>query len=320
MAETTLDDAKRLVTDLSEEEQYQADSLLRLTAWRFIKHRMAVMGMVLLGFIILFVLGGTLFFTEDYANQTDILHKFEAPSADHPFGTDQVGRDILARTVYGGQISLMIGVVAVVISVSLGTLVGLVTGYFGGWLDAILMRLVDALLSIPTLILLLMLSRILAGNTSTVNILGRELSASVVAIVLIIGFTGWLGLSRIVRSMVLTLKEQDFILAARMIGVKNGRIIRAHVLPNCIAPIIVSATLGVGNAIIVEAYLSFLGFGVMPPTATWGNILTRAQDLIDEVWWMWMAPGVLIILTVLAINFIGDGLRDALDPRMRKEA
>ncbi len=317
MAETTAQ-RKAPVADLGEATR-EADSILRLTVRRFFKHRMAVFGMVLLGAIILFVVGGALFYTEAYANETDILNKFAPPSAEHPFGTDQVGRDIFARCIYGGQLSLLIGVVSVAISVSLGTLVGLVAGYFGGWIDAILMRIVEALLAIPTLILLLMLSKVLAGTTATVNFLGRELSASAIAIVLIIGLTGWMGLSRIVRSMVLSLKEQDFIQAAQMIGARNGRILRMHVLPNCIAPIVVSATLGVGQAIIIEAYLSFLGFGVMPPTATWGNILNRAQEQIDQVWWMWMAPGVLIILTVLAINFIGDGLRDALDPRMLKE-
>ena len=314
---STSDKALPLVTDLGE-ETYQADSLLRLTVLRFLKHRMAVFGIVLLAMIVVFVVGGAFFYTEDYANQTAMLQKFEAPSYEHPFGTDQVGRDIFARTIYGGQISLMIAIVSVAISMTVGTMVGLVAGYFGGWIDSLLMRLVEALLAIPTLILLLMLSRIMAGSTTMVNILGRQLSASVVAIVFIIGLTGWMGLSRIVRSMVLSLKEQEFIQAAHMIGATNAQIIFRHILPNCIAPIVVSATLGVGNAIIVEAYLSFLGFGVMPPTATWGNILTRAQDMIDEVWWMWMAPGILIILTVLAINFIGDGLRDALDPRMRK--
>ncbi len=314
---STSDKVLPLITDLGEEE-YKADSLLRLTVLRFLKHRMAVFGIVLLAMIVVFVVGGAFFYTEDYANQTAMLHKFEAPNYEHPFGTDQVGRDIFARTIYGGQISLMIAIVSVAISMTVGTVVGLVAGYFGGWIDSLLMRVVEALLAIPTLILLLMLSRIMAGSTTMVNILGRQLSASVVAIVVIIGLTGWMGLSRIVRSMVLSLKEQEFIQAAHMIGATNAQIIFRHILPNCIAPIVVSATLGVGNAIIVEAYLSFLGFGVMPPTATWGNILTRAQDMIDEVWWMWMAPGMLIILTVLAINFIGDGLRDALDPRMRK--
>lgn len=301
-----------------QEDERKPESLLRLTVLRFRRHRMAVMGLILLGLIVAFVLGGALFFSEDYANRTNLLHKFEPPSAEHPFGTDQVGRDILARTIYGGQISLMIGIVSVAISVVLGTIVGLVAGYFGGWIDAVLMRIVEALLSIPTLILLLMLSKWLAGTTATVNILGREFSASLIVIILIIGLTSWMSLSRIVRSMVLTLKEREFVTAATMIGANTGRIIRVHILPNCVAPIVVSATLGVGNAIITEAYLSFLGFGVMPPTATWGNILQRAQELLDEVWWMWMAPGVLIILTVLAINFIGDGLRDALDPRSLK--
>jgi len=300
------------------EDERKPESLLRLTVLRFRRHRMAVMGLILLGLIVAFVLVGALFYSEDYANRTNLLHRFEPPSAEHPFGTDQVGRDILARTIYGGQISLMIGIVSVAISVVLGTIIGLITGYFGGWIDAVLMRIVEALLSIPTLILLLMLSKWLAGTTATVNILGREFSASLLVIILIIGLTSWMSLSRIVRSMVLTLKEREFVTAATMIGAKTGRIIRVHILPNCVAPIVVSATLGVGNAIITEAYLSFLGFGVMPPTATWGNILQRAQELLDEVWWMWMAPGVLIILTVLAINFIGDGLRDALDPRSLK--
>ncbi|MBZ0297614.1 MAG: ABC transporter permease [Anaerolineae bacterium] len=282
---------------------------------RFFKHRMAVIGAVLLLVIVLFVTVGTLFYSEEYANQTSLLNKNQPPSAEHPLGTDQVGRDILARAIYGGQISLMIGVTSVVISIVVGTLVGLVSGFFGGWLDSILMRFVEALLSIPTLILLLVLSSVLTRETATVNVLGRELSSTVVIIVLIIGLTTWMPLSRIVRSLVLSLKEQDFILAARAIGVVDRGIIFRHVLPNCIAPIVVSATLGIGTSIITEAYLSFLGFGVLPPTATWGNILAPARDMIETVWWMWMVPGALIVMTVLAINFIGDGLRDALDPR-----
>jgi len=156
------------------------------------------------------------------------------------------------------------------------------------------------------------------GNTSVVNVLGRELSTTTVTIVLIIGLTSWMGLSRIVRAMVLSLREREFVLSARAIGATDRRIMFQHILPNCIAPIVVAATLGVGGAIITEAYLSFLGFGVQPPTATWGNILNRALDQIEEVWWMWVAPGTLIVMTVLAINFIGDGLRDALDPRSLK--
>ncbi len=233
----------------------------------------------------------------------------------HIMGTDQVGRDLFIRMVYGGQISLMIGITSVAIAISLGTIVGLIAGYFGGWIGALLMRIVEALLAIPSLILLLLLSNSLSRNSSTMNILGRELSTTVIVIILIIGLLGWMGLSRIVRSLVLSLKEQEFVVAAKTLGASDMRIIFKHILPNCIAPIVVSATLGVGGAIITEAYLSFLGFGVQEPTATWGNILNRAQGDIARYWWMWLFPGIFITLTVLSINFIGDGLRDALDPR-----
>lgn len=293
----------------------EAQSPWRIALRRYLKHRMAVFGTLLMALVLLFVLVGPLFYTEDYANKTKILDKFKPPSAEHPLGTDQVGRDILARVIYGGQISIAIAVVSVVISIIVGTVVGLLAGYFGGWVDGILMRLVEALLAIPALFLLLMLSNSLSRTTATVSIFGRELSVTVVVIVLIIGLTSWMALSRIVRALVLSLKEQEFVVAAQSIGARDGLIIRSHILPNVIAPVIVSATLGVGAAIITEAYLSFLGFGVLPPTATWGNILTRAQDQLDKAWWMWMAPGFFIVVTVLAINFIGDGLRDALDPR-----
>jgi peptide/nickel transport system permease protein len=296
----------------------EAESPWRIALRRYLKHRMAVFGTFLMALVLLFVLIGPIFYTEDYANKTKILDKFKAPSAEHPLGTDQVGRDILARVIYGGQISIAIAVVSVIISIIVGTVVGLLAGYFGGWVDGMLMRLVEALLAIPALFLLLMLSNSLSRSTATVNILGRDLSVTVVVIVLIIGLTSWMALSRIVRALVLSLKEQEFVVAAQSIGARNSLIIRAHILPNVIAPVIVSATLGVGAAIITEAYLSFLGFGVLPPTATWGNILTRAQDQLDKVWWMWMAPGFFIVVTVLAINFIGDGLRDALDPRSTK--
>jgi len=280
---------------------------------------MAVFGVLLLLIIVLYVTIGAIFISEDQANKTNVRSKFNPPSAEYPFGTDEVGRDVLARTIYGGQISLMIGVVSVTISVSLGTLVGLVTGYFGGIIDAILMRVVEALLAIPTLVLLLVISRSLQDIAMyNFNFFGRELSVSVLAIVAIIGLTSWMGLSRLVRSLVLSLKEQDFILAAQALGANNMRIIFRHILPNTMAPVIVSATLGVGTAIIVEAALSFLGFGVVPPTATWGNIITRARQSVGELWWIWVFPGTFITMTVLAINFIGDGLRDALDPYSTK--
>jgi len=309
---------KKTGAEVASIKKKQATSLWLLSLRRFLKHRMAVAGTVLMILIILFVIGGAFFLTEDYSNKISLVEKFKPPSAAHPFGTDGVGRDILARAIWGGQISLLIGVISVTISIAVGTVVGLVSGFFGGWIDSLLMRFTEALLSIPALVLLLLFSRSLVGITATINVLGREFSSSTIFIVLIIGLLNWMRLARIVRSLVLTLKEQEFVTAATTLGARQGRIVFQHVLPNCIAPIIVTATLGIGNAIITEAYLSFLGFGVLPPTATWGNILTGAQSQLDEVPWVWMFPGLLIILTVLAINFIGDGLRDALDPRSTK--
>ncbi len=302
-----------------QEEHRQPDSMTKIVTRRFLRHRMAVFGVFLLILIIAYVTVGSFIFSEDYANQTSIRARKEPPSAEHLLGTDEVGRDVMARTIYGGQISLMIGVLSVTISITMGTLIGLVAGYFGGWIDAVLMRIVEALLAIPLLILLLLLSRVLMEvSSATIVVLGREMSVTVVAIILIIGCFSWMRLSRIVRSLVLSLKEQEFILAAEMLGANRRRILFMHILPNCIAPIVVAATLGVGSAIVVETALSFLGFGVMPPTATWGNILNRAREDIAQLYWLWMAPGALLMLTVLSINFIGDGLRDAFDPRSIK--
>lgn len=265
-----------------EDERRKPEPLWRITMRRFINHRMAVFGVLLMTLVVLYCVAGAFFVSEANANRVDVTRRFEAPTADHVFGTDEVGRDVMARTIYGGQISLMIGITSVLISITLGTTVGLVAGYFGGWVDALLMRIVEALLAIPTLILLLILQRVLIGNTSTVNILGRELSVTVFAIIVIIGVTGWMGLSRIVRSLVLSLKEQEFVVAARTLGASNRRILFMHILPNTIAPIVVSATLAVGGAIIIETALGFLGFGVQPPTASWGNMLSRARDQKDR--------------------------------------
>lgn len=293
------------------------ESLWALALRRFLRHRMAVFGTVLLGAIILFVVAGTFFFSETHAN-TPTFNRFAPPSSEMPFGTDSAGRDVLARAIYGGQISLLIGIASVTLTIILGTVVGLASGYFGGLVDAILMRIVEALLAFPALILLLMLSRFLAGSTDTTVVLGRELSASVIVIIIIIGLTGWMGLARIVRALVLSLKEREFIMAARMLGASDLRILFVHILPNCIAPIVVTATLGIGAAIVTEASLSFLGFGVQPPTATWGNLLRDAQAHMQTLPVFAIAPGMMIFLTVISINFVGDGLRDALDPHGRR--
>jgi len=303
-------------------------------AWRrFRKHKVAVIALGGLVLIFAYVfLGGWIFArglctptgqyvtAEAYANCNDTSVKLQPPSREHPFGTDTIGRDILARTIYGGQISLSIGVFAAIVEVIVGVLVGAIAGYFGHWIDDLLMRITEAMLIIPSLFLLIVLAKALAGKVPELHILGRSFSGSVVVIIFVIGFTSWMYLARIVRANVLSLKELDFISASRALGVSDGRIIFKHLLPNTIAPIIVSATLGVSGSILSEAYVSFLGLGVQTPTASWGNMLDSAVKYIQSAPWLWFFPGLLILLTVLCINFIGDGLRDALDPRSTRNS
>jgi len=278
---------------------------------------MALFGAVVLILLFLYSFGGALFVSEDYANLTDTTLRLQPPSAEHPFGTDTVGRDILARTLYGGQISLLIGIAAVLVETIVGILIGAIAGFYGGFLDSLLMRMTEAVVTIPQLFLLLVMAKFFAGRVPNIVLLGRTFSGSVVVIVLIIGLTSWPYLARIVRAEFLSLKENEFVLAARATGTPNWQIIFRHILPNSVAPIVVSATLGVANAILTESYISFLGLGVQPPTATWGNMLDGAYNYIETAPWLWIFPGTLIVLIVLSINFLGDGLRDALDPRSR---
>jgi peptide/nickel transport system permease protein len=292
-------------------------SLRQLTWRRFRRHKMAMFGSIMLIVMILWSLGGVLFYTEKYANFNDTSLRLAAPSREHPFGTDTIGRDILARTIYGGQISLLIGVTAAALEVFVGVLIGAAAGFYGGKLDSVLMRFTEAMFCIPQIFLLIVMAKFFGGKIPNVTILGREFSGSVIVIVLIIGLTSWPYLARIVRAEFLSLKEREFTLAARAIGTRPRWIITGHLLPNCLAPIIVSATLGVANAITTEAYISFLGLGVKPPTATWGNMLESSYKYIASAPWLWFFPGMMILLTVLSINFVGDGLRDALDPRSR---
>jgi len=265
----------------------------------------------------IYALGGMLFFSESDANRTETGNRLQAPSREHPFGTDTIGRDILARTIYGGQISIIIGLTAMVVELLLGVTIGALAGYFGGRLDNILMRFTEAVLIIPQIFLLLVMARYFAQSIPNIVLLGRTFSGSVLVIIFVIGITSWPYLARIVRSQFLSVKENDFILAARATGTSTREIIFRHILPNSIAPIIVSATLSIAAAITLEAYISFLGLGVRPPTATWGNMLEGAYNYIETAWWLWFFPGLFIALIVLSINFLGDGLRDALDPHSR---
>jgi peptide/nickel transport system permease protein len=293
---------------------------------RFRKHRMAMFGLGLLILLMLFMsFAGMLSHGycaplsrevrgEDWANCNDTSLKLQSPSGEHIFGTDVIGRDIYARTIYGGQISLLIGISAAIVEVLLGALIGALAAYYGGWVDSLLMRITEAMLNIPSLFLLIIGARFFGGGLPDFNFFGRQLTGSVVVIILIIGATSWMYLARIVRANILSLRERDYVSAARALGASDSRIIFTHLLPNTTAPLVVSATLGVANAILSEAYVSFLGLGVQGATATWGNMLDGAYQYLETAPWLWFFPGTMILLTVLGINFVGDGLRDALDP------
>jgi peptide/nickel transport system permease protein len=277
---------------------------LSVLAWRrFRRHRLALIGATVLGLVVGVCVIAPLLVPESAANRVDPTLFRAPPSPAHPFGSDDVGRDILWRTIYGGRISLAIGALSIALAMSIGVVFGSVAGYYGRWTDSLIMRLTDAMLSMPSLLLLIVLTRILGASVST--------------IILVIGLLNWMQVTRIVRANVLSLKEQDFVLAARALGVTDRAIIFRHVLPNTLAPVVVAATLGVGYAIILEASASFLGLGVQPPTASWGSMLYRAQGLMIQAPWVAIFPGLMILVTVMAINFLGDGLRDALDPRAR---
>lgn len=233
----------------------------------------------------------------------NLLDRLKPPSSAHWFGTDELGRDVFSRILVGIRVSLAIGAMSAVISISIGTLIGLISGYWRGWVDAILMRLVDIVLCFPTLFLILMILAVLD-------------KPNIYMIMAVIGLTSWAGLARLVRGEVLSMRERDFMLVAKGLGLSPIRILLVHLLPNVISPVLVAATLTVGGAILTESGLSFLGLGVQPPLASWGNILTSGKDFIHVAWWLSLFPGLAILITVLAFNLMGEGLRDVLDPRL----
>jgi peptide/nickel transport system permease protein len=289
----------------------------RQLIWRrFRKHRLAMWGVVGFILVLAFILIGSIFVNDTKANEVDLRARLSPPSQIHWMGTDSTGRDIFARMIHGGQISLIVGFLAVTLSVSLGTLIGGFAAYYGGWVDVILMRFTEAMLSIPSLFLLIVLGKYLGRDVQTITVFGQSYSGSVGIVIVVIGITSWMYLARIVRANVLSLREMDYVAASRSLGANDMRIFFSHLIPNTMGAIIVSSTLGLAGAILSEAYVSFLGLGVQPPTASWGNMLTSAQSFIQRgAWWMWVFPSLFIILTILCINLIGDGLRDAFDPR-----
>jgi peptide/nickel transport system permease protein len=281
------------------------DSQWAIAARQFRRNRMAILGLAVMLFLYIITLMTPLIAPFDPAEQGDIVAmRYLSPSFEHLMGTGKCGRDIFSRVLYGARISLTIGFVAVGIGVLLGTLLGSVAGYFGRKVDTIIMRFTDMMLSIPRLILLIV----------TIALFDQP---SIWLVVVVLGLTGWMGVARIVRGEVLSLREREFIQAARALGMSDTRIISRHIIPNTLAPIIVYATLGIGNTILVEAGLSFLGLGVQPPTASWGNMISDGRDALITAWWIATFPGLAIVFTVTAFNLLGDGLRDALDPRLR---
>jgi len=289
---------------LSETQPRKLGGRNRGRAWRrFLRHRLAVTGLIV---IILLVLMAVLapVLSPLNPNAIDLRAPLAAPSAQHLLGTDAVGRDLLSRLIFGGRVSLSVGFVAVGLYLVIGTVLGVLAGFYGGAVDMVIMRVTDAVMCFPSLIVIIVI----------VSILGP----GIVNIMLGIGLLRWPEICRLVRGQVLSLRDRDFVTAARAVGAPETRIAFRHVLPNTLSPILVAATFGVANAILTEAGLSFLGLGVQPPTASWGGILNAAQQLsaLADRPWMWIPAGVLLSVTVLAINFAGDGLRDALDPHM----
>ncbi len=276
--------------------------MLALYWKRFKSNPLAVSGaVILIGLILLALLAGKV--SPHDPLEQDLISRLQPPSRVHWFGTDELGRDVLSRILIGIRTSLWIGVIATVVSISIGTTLGLISGYWSGWWDVAIMRLVELMLCFPSLFLVLM-------------VLGIMDKPSINIVVLVISLTAWPGLTRMVRAEVLTVRERDFIHVAQGLGLSTPRILFIHLLPNVISPVLVAATFSVGGAILMESGLSFLGLGVQPPMPSWGNILMSGKDFIHVAWWLSLFPGLAILVTVLAFNMLGEGLRDVLDPRM----
>lgn len=277
--------------------------LSRETWRRFKTNRLALVGGLVV--VSLFLVSFLAPFIAPYdPNEFHLKRVLEGPTAAHWFGTDELGRDVLSRMIYGAQISLKVGFVAVGIATFIGMFLGAIAGYYGGWVESAIMRLVDLMLCFPSFFLILAVIALL--------------EPSIWNIMIVIGLTSWMGVTRLVRAEFLSLKQREFVTAASALGASDYRIIFRHLLPNSLAPVLVSATLGVAGAILTESALSFLGIGVQPPTPSWGNILTAGKDNIAVAWWLSLFPGAAILITVLAYNLLGEGLREALDPRLKQ--
>lgn len=297
----------------------QKSQLWYLTFQRFLHHRMALVGLIILSLLILAVVfaGQVMPYSPE---EPDLGNMLAAPGLKHPLGTDELGRDLLTRALHGGRVSLLVGVFSMLVAISVGTLVGAAAGYFGGVIDNLLMRVTDFALAFPRIFLLILFAIVFmrppfSTNPIIVFIFGALYKMPITRIVVVIGALGWMEVARLVRGSFLEARNLQYVESARVLGGGTPRIMFRHILPNALGPIIVAASLGVADAIISESGLSFLGLGIQPPTATWGNLLKNALDQIFAAPWTAIVPGLMIFLTVLSINYIGDGLRDAFDPR-----
>jgi peptide/nickel transport system permease protein len=290
-----------------EEPAQKHDTMTTMVWRRFRRHPGAIAGTIILGILLISIVLAPLSPYDPEAS--DMPNRLQPPSLEHPFGTDPLGRDLLTRCLYGGRISMTVGFLVVIITLVIGIPVGAIAGFFGRWIDNALMRITDAMLSLPALMVLIMLSAI-----------AREIDIpffkqnNVLTIALVIGILSWMTVARLVRATYLTIREFEFITAAHCVGAANLRIMVRHILPLAVGPIIVEATLEMSYAIMEEAGLSFLGFGIMPPTPSWGNLLSNALEHMTKHPWLAFFPGLMIFLTIISINYIGDGLRDAFDP------
>lgn len=284
---------------------------------RFLQHRLALFSLILL--ILLGALAAAAPAVESLlgvdANQVNLLALKQPPSLAHPMGTDELGRDLMVRLLYGGQISLLVAIVTALFAAVIGTVIGVIAGYYGGPLDALLMRFTDGVIALPLLPLLIVLAAVDLSKTGLPDSLVASDNVSLYRIVILISLVGWTTVARLVRGATLSMKTREFVRAARGLGASAPRIMLVHILPNVISPVIVATTLSIGNIILLESVLSFLGLGIQPPIPSWGNMLTNAQELIWDAPLLAMWPGLLIFITVIAFNFLGDGLQDALDPR-----
>jgi peptide/nickel transport system permease protein len=291
-----------LATATPLDRQSKYTSPRRRTLRRFVRHKGALIGLGIVVMIVVMALMAQWIAPYD-PNKTNLRLRGASPTLAHPFGNDDIGRDILSRIMYGARIALLVGITSTTIAVSIGVVVGSTAGYFGGWVDFVLSRLIDTLMAFPILALLLTLSALLGPSLRNV--------------IIIVGVTFWASYARVIRAEVLSLRERDYVLAARASGASDGRVIMRHIVPNAIGPVIILASLAVGGVIIFESALSFLGMGISRPTPSWGTMLSDGREHIRNYPHIAIAPGMAIALTVLAFNLIGDGLRDALDPRER---